>query len=149
MELDAADKRILMMLQQDARTPIAEIARRLKLGETTVRYRITRLVREGVISRFCALLNPRRVGYPLDAILLVKTDPKRLRQAFDGMAAMRETSHILQTTGEYDMITVVHARGMDDLNKIRNEVKQISGVREVASWIATGLVKVDPIYRLD
>jgi Lrp/AsnC family transcriptional regulator for asnA, asnC and gidA len=137
------------MLQNDARTPVAEIARRLKLGETTVRYRINRLLREGVISRFSALLNPRRIGYPVDAILLVKTQPRRLQQVFDRMAKMSETSHILQTTGEYDMITVVHARSMQHLNDIRNRVKNIPGVGDVGSWIATGLVKVDPIYRLE
>jgi Lrp/AsnC family transcriptional regulator for asnA, asnC and gidA len=149
LDLDPADRTILMMLQNDARTPVAQIARRLQLGETTVRYRINRLLREGVISRFSALLNPRRIGYPVDAILLVKTRPRHLQHVFDRMAQMEETSHILQTTGEYDMITVVHARSMHHLNEIRHQVKSIRGVGEVGSWIATGLVKVDPVYRLE
>ena len=149
MLLDATDKRILMILQEDARTPVTQIARQLRLGETTVRYRISRLVKEGVITRFSALLNPRRVGYPVDAILLVKTDPKRLQEVFDAIANIRETSHILQTTGEYDMITVIHARSMQHLNQLTNRIKRIEGARDVSSWIATGLVKVDPIYRLE
>lgn len=148
MQLDERDKAILMLLQEDARTPIATIAKRLHLGETTVRYRIERLRRSGVISRFAALLNPRMIGFPVDAIVMLKAEPKLLKSVFETMSRYDEASHILQTTGEYDMVTVVHARSMEHINEIVNKIKSVPGVKETHTWIATGLVKVDPIYRL-
>jgi len=73
--IDETDRKILTILQEDARTPYSRISRMVNLSETAVRYRVSRLIKEGVIDRFTAMLNPRAVGYPLSAIVLVKVDP--------------------------------------------------------------------------
>lgn len=137
-----------MLLQEDARIPFAQIAKQAQLGETAVRYRVRRLRRTGVITRFAALLNPRMIGYPIDAIILVRANPARLDEVFRRMAQHEETSHLLQTTGEHDLVSVVHARDSDHLNQIVREIKRMPGVRSTLTWIATGLVKIDPIFKL-
>ncbi len=142
-KLDDADKKILTILQEDARIPVAEIARRLKMGETTIRYRLNHLTESGVISKFSAILNPRLVGYPVGAILLFKAQPKMLTKVFEKIANYQEVSHLLQTTGSYDMLAVVHAKSLDNLNDLVRELKSISGVLATETWMTTGLLKVD------
>lgn len=142
-QLDAADRKILTILQEDARTPIAKIARNLKMGETTIRYRLNRLTETRVISKFSAILNPRLVGYPVGAILLFKAQPKMLTKVFEKIASYQEVSHLLQTTGSYDMLAVVHAKSLDHLNELVRELKAIPGVQAAETWMTTGLLKVD------
>lgn len=148
-KLDSMDKKILTILQEDARTSVAEIARELGLGETTIRYRIKRLTTTGVIAKFSAILNPRLVGYPVGAILLFKAQPKMLTRVFEKTADYQEVSHLLQTTGSYDMLAVVHAKSFDHLNELVRKLKSISGVRAVEIWMTTGLLKVDLVLKLD
>ncbi len=141
--LDVTDKKILTILQDDARTSVAEIARQMKLGETTIRYRINHLTKTGVITKFAAILNPRLVGYPIGAILLFKAQPKTLSKVFDRIASYQEVSHLLQTTGSYDMLAVIHAKSLEHLNELVRELKAISGVQAAETWMTTGLIKVD------
>ena len=142
-KLDVTDKKILTALQDDARISVAELARQMKLGETTIRYRINNLTKTGVITKFAAILNPRLVGYPIGAILLFKAQPKMLTKAFEKIASHQEVSHLLQTTGSYDMLAVIHAKSLEHLNELVRELKAISGVKTAETWMTTGLIKVD------
>jgi len=65
--VDRTDQAIVCLLMEDGRMSCAEIARRLgTVSERSVRSRIERLTREGVI-RVSAVVNPRAVGFPVTA----------------------------------------------------------------------------------
>ncbi len=142
-KLDQIDRRILAILQDDARTPVAEIARRVKLGETTVRYRIRRLQKGKVITHLTALLNPRAVGLSVTAVILIKADASRLKGVFDELISYEETQHVFQTTGEHDAVAMAHLRDNAHLNELVKRIKLNRGVRDAHVWVATGLIKID------
>ena len=106
-ELDEIDKSILKFLQDNARTPFAEIARQLHIGESTVRFRVKRLLDKGVIVRFMALVNPFKFGLYLTALLLLKIDPQKLREVFNELSSFEDIHYILQCTGEYDAVAKI------------------------------------------
>lgn len=66
MELDAVDRGIIHLLQEDARnlTPV-DMAKELPVSEGTVRNRIGRLEETGVIEGYVPTLNYEAAGYPL------------------------------------------------------------------------------------
>ncbi len=59
--LDAIDRRLLNLLQQDAKMPVQELADRLKLTKTPVYERIRRLETDGHIERYVAIINKELV----------------------------------------------------------------------------------------
>jgi len=75
-ELDSMDKQILNVLQDDARISIAELSRLVGLGETAIRYRISRMMKANVITKFTALLSPREIGYTVSAIIILKVEAR-------------------------------------------------------------------------
>ncbi len=75
LEMDELDKNILKLLQKDARLSFAEIGRTLNIAETTARFRVNRLVENGVITRFAAVLDPEKIGFKVGAAILLKIDP--------------------------------------------------------------------------
>jgi len=81
IELDHIDKRILESLQLDARASFAELSRTLEVAEATVRFRVKRLIDNGVITRFAALLDPAKVGFGVSGAILLKIDPSYLEEA--------------------------------------------------------------------
>lgn len=148
IDLDDADKTILRILQDDCRTSYSTIAKKLKVAESTVRYRVNRLKREGVITSFIALLNPRKIGLDITAIALIKVDPKFVGEASRRLADFRESHHLFKSTGEYDLVSVVHARDITHLNELIDRIKQLPGVREASAEVATYLIKVEPRFDL-
>ena len=144
MRFDDVDKGILRMMQVDARVSYAEMAKRLNVPESTVRYRVKRLVDTSVIRKVMTLVDPRKVGFDVSAVVMVKVDPNYLPEALKGVASFEEAQHVFQTTGEYDVISVIHVRDMKALNEFRQRVKMLQGVKDVVVWVITELVKIDP-----
>lgn len=147
-ELSETDIRILEILQNDARTSYSAIARKLDVAESTVRYRVDKLRKTGVITCFLALLDPRKIGLNITAIALIKVDANEIVQASETLATFEESHHLFRSTGAYDLVSVVHARDIIHLNDLIERVKKIPGVREASFEVATYLVKVEPKYKL-
>jgi Lrp/AsnC family transcriptional regulator for asnA, asnC and gidA len=146
--LDEVDKRILNLLQDDARISFAEIAERTGVAESTARYRIKHLFDSKVITRTTALLDPRSIGMNVTAVVLIKTNPTLLDDAVGQLASFEESHHVFQTTGEYDAIAVVHVKDMKHLNELKRRIKMISGVEDATVWAATDLVKIETRFKL-
>src|SRR5579872_1454560 len=74
--LDAIDRKILALLQEDARTANAEIARQVGLVPSAVLERIRRLEKQGVIESYSARINPKALGLGLMAYISVKAQER-------------------------------------------------------------------------
>ena len=72
LRLDAIDVKILRLLQEDARMPVAEIAKLLRLSRPTVKARIDKLKESGVISRFTVEISRDALEKPVVVLLRMK-----------------------------------------------------------------------------
>lgn len=142
VRLDEIDRAIVMLLQDNARMSFAEIARRLKIGESKVRFRVRRLEKMGVITKFMALVDPRKVGLPITGILMLKIDPAHLDAVLEKLVLHKYTHHVFKSTGECDCVVIVHARDTTHLNELVKRIKMLPGVRDVLVSIATALIKI-------
>ncbi len=70
-ELDPTDRRILRALQRDGRQSVVALAESIGLSPTPCQRRLRRLEEEGVIARYAAVLDPRRVGLAVQAFVQV------------------------------------------------------------------------------
>lgn len=73
-ELDTRDWQLLESLQQDARQGYAELGRQVGLSAPAVAERIKRLEEAGVIAGYRAVVEPRRLGYSIDAMVRLRCD---------------------------------------------------------------------------
>ncbi|MEM3003678.1 MAG: Lrp/AsnC family transcriptional regulator [Candidatus Bathyarchaeia archaeon] len=148
MRLDSVDKEILKILQEDARKPYAEIARQLRVTEGTIRFRVAKLLREGVITRFMALVDPRKVGMQVTAVVMLRVEASSLGEAFNQLVSLSESQHVFQSTGEYDIVAIVHTRDLNHLSELMNRIKSFIGVRNASVSVITRLVRVEPTLKL-
>lgn len=147
-EVDDTDKKILRLLQADAKMPYAEISRKLGVPETTVRFRVNRLLESGVIKSFAALLDPAKIGFNVSAAILFKIDSAYLEEASKQLASLSETRYLFQSTGEYDIVAVVFTYDMAHLTKLVRDAKLIVGVKDARLSVITQLLKFDPTFNL-
>jgi Lrp/AsnC family transcriptional regulator, regulator for asnA, asnC and gidA len=101
--LDEIDRRLVHLLQRDGRQSNVQIARLLRLGESTVRRRVERLIRDGIIQ-VVAVAEPLKVGYPIYALIAVKTQPGSVRAVASRLRSLRQVMWLGIVAGQYDVL---------------------------------------------
>ncbi|MGH3191580.1 MAG: Lrp/AsnC family transcriptional regulator [Streptosporangiaceae bacterium] len=101
--LDEIDRRVIKILQTDGRKPNTEIARELRVSETTVRKRISQLLSRGLIN-IVAVPTPRAVGMNLSAIIGISVILPQIQDISEELKRQREVRYVGVSTGRYDII---------------------------------------------
>ncbi|MFN8591867.1 MAG: Lrp/AsnC family transcriptional regulator [Thermomicrobiales bacterium] len=139
--LDQVDQHIVALLQFDGRMSNAAIGRTVGVTEATVRRRIERLERDGVIT-IAAFLNPMRFGYDGVAIVGLKIDLARTDAIAAALAVHDEIRYIALAIGRYDLLLEV---ALPDPARLRafltEKVGAIAGIREVETSLTPAILK--------
>jgi Lrp/AsnC family transcriptional regulator for asnA, asnC and gidA len=138
--LDELDAGIFEHLQQDGRRSYRAIARDLGVPEATVRFRVNRLVREGIVHP-TATIHPQRLGGLLVTLLLRVQVPQR-HAVIAELASWPEVMYLSSCAGGADLMLQVVTSGLDGLNALLTErLGQVRGVTEVETVIELEVVK--------
>jgi len=124
-KLDPADYRLLELLQEDARMPMAQLAERVDLSEPACYRRVQRLKREKIIEREVAVVSPRTMGWPLTMIVLVTLERERtaiLDQFMRKLQSVPEIVDAWYVTGDYDFALRIVARDMESFESMTRSV---------------------------
>lgn len=139
--LDEVDLKILRMLQENARTPFSKIASSIGVSEATVHLRVQKLKRLGIIKGFRAVLDPAKVGKGLTAIVLVKADPMKYKEALRKVASIDDVYEIYDVTGEYYAVLKIRASNRDSLAKIIDRIGEIEGITSTQTMVVLRTIK--------
>jgi Lrp/AsnC family leucine-responsive transcriptional regulator len=138
MELDRYDRRILEELQRDGRISNQELAERIGLSPSPCLRRVRALEESGLITGYRALLDAKRLGLSLMALIHISMDrhtPERFANFEEKIAAQPEVMECLLVTGQdadYQLKVVV--RDMDAFQALLLEkITRIEGVSGVHS----------------
>jgi len=148
--LDATDLKILDLLQQDARTANAEIARQVGLVPSAVLERIRRLEKQGVIQSYTAVVAPKALGLPLVAFVSVRVQ-ERLGSTDTArqLAKLPEVLEIHHVAGEDCFLVKVRVADTEDLGRmLRERFGRIRTIRSTRSTIVLETVKETSILPL-
>jgi len=116
------DRKILSIIQEDARTPAAEIARRTGVEPSDIRARIEELERRGVILGYHARLSPEAVGFGLTAFVFIRTDwHSDVRSVAESLARIPEALEVHRIAGEDCYVVKVRAAGVEELGRLIGE----------------------------
>ena len=127
--LDELDLRIVEMLQKDSSTPSVKIAEMLNVTEGTVRNRIRRLRRLGVIKKFTIAVDPMALGRTNVAFVLLNPFPGRLQEVAKRLAAIDAIDEVHETHTYGDLLLKVRAKSPSDLaDIIASRIKTVPGV---------------------
>ena len=84
------DTKILGLLIKDGRATFADIARDLNVSRAHVRERVNKLMDDGVIEQFTAVVNPEKLGKAVSAFFDVQVSPQGIQQVARELAAQPE-----------------------------------------------------------
>jgi Lrp/AsnC family transcriptional regulator len=111
--LDAIDRKILAVLQDDASLSVAEIGDRVGLSSTPCWKRIQRMEAEGIITKRVALVDQNKIGLGITVFVSVESNDHSeawLKKFADAVSAMPEVMEFYRMAGDVDyMVRVVVA----------------------------------------
>jgi Lrp/AsnC family transcriptional regulator for asnA, asnC and gidA len=139
MELDETDRAILRILQTDARTPFSEIARRIEMSSATVHDRVGRMEEAGVIEGYHAKVNAREVGFGTSALVGLRIQQGRERDALERLRDIDGVQEVHLTTGEWDVILRVFAEDTDGLRELMfDRIAEMDGFSRSQTMVILG-----------
>ena len=139
---DKIDIKIVNLLLEDGRMPASEIARRIgDISERAVRYRIDRMVNEGVIQ-ISAVAKPQAFGLTTIADIWLEVESDRILEVAKKMAEFDNVSYVACGIGESDVSIQIVAKDTAEIYHFVTEVvRKAPGVRKTTTSIVPLIIK--------
>ncbi|SCX19430.1 Lrp/AsnC family transcriptional regulator [Agrobacterium rosae] len=135
MPMNEKDRALLSLLGDNARMPVAELARKLGLSRTTVQARIERLEADGVISGYGIKLSDAYLSGLVRAHVLITIAPKALAGVTAALAAIKEVTTLHSVSGSFDLIAILTAPSIADLDRLIDGIGALDGVERTLSSV--------------
>ncbi len=123
--MDELDKRILHLLQKNARMPIKDIAREVALTSPAVSARIRKLERDGVIAGYTVVLRAPKSQTPVSALISVANQPAQRQELLQLAASLPSVQQCYHVTGSYSFIIKVQCPDMEALEHLITAFQKI------------------------
>lgn len=135
MKLSEKDRELLALLGDNARMPVAALAKKLGLSRTTVQARLERLEREKVIAGYAVRLSDEYASGLVWAHILITIAPKMLSQVAISLEQMKALTTLHSVSGSFDLIAIIGAPSIAELDQLIDQIGTTEGVERTLSSI--------------
>ena len=149
--MDAIDRKILSVLQQDASLSVAEVGNRVGLSSTPCWKRIQKLEAEGVIQKRVAVVDPDKVGLGVTVFVAIETgdhSEEWLARFADAVRAMPEVMEFYRMAGDVDYMLRVAVADMTEYDRFYKRLIALAPMKNVTSRFAMERLKHTTAYPL-
>ena len=126
LRIDRKDIEIIKILENEGRIPVIELAKRVRLSHETVRYRLNKLTRTGVIEKFIVRIDKRKLGYNIYAVIMIATwnyTKEEWDRFFEYLMGHDNIVSVEKITGNYDLKIAFWSRDPEELDSISHSIK--------------------------
>jgi DNA-binding Lrp family transcriptional regulator len=133
--IDMLDARLIATLRRNPRVGLLEVARQLGVARGTVQARLAKLESTGVITGHGPEVDPRALGYPISAVVLIELAQGQLTEAVKVLEPIPEILEADGVSGPQDLICRVVARDTEHLQQVVNDLLRTPAIRRCTSYI--------------
>ena len=114
--MDDIDKKLISLLQQNARMPLKVMAEQVFLSSPAVSARIERLEKEGIINSYEAKVNKDKLGYNITAFINLEIEPNQKAEFYPYVRSCPNVLECNCVTGNYSMLLNVAFKSTVELD---------------------------------
>ncbi|MFM8900314.1 MAG: Lrp/AsnC family transcriptional regulator [Burkholderiales bacterium] len=133
--VDDVDRELIALLRDNARLPVATLAKKLRVARGTVQNRLQKLEQAGVIVGYTVKLKPQVEAARIRALMNVAVEGNL---AAEVLRALRGHPHVLSlhtTNGRWDMVVEVRADTLEAFDRVLGEIRLIKGIANTETSI--------------
>ena len=141
MNLDAIDKKLLLLLQTDSKKTTKELSLKLNLSVTAVYERIKKLEREGIIDKYVAILNRNKINKAFMVFCHIKLlqHTKEFISNFEKeVVKLNEVLECFHVSGDYDYILKIAIKDMSAYREFM--VTKLTTLQHIGSTHSTFMI---------
>ncbi len=150
--MDTTDQKIVDALQNHGRMTNVELARLNDLAPSSMLERVRRLEERGIIKGYRAVLDPKALGYQVQAMVMITLDRHQagsIELFEDRIRSVPEVKTCYHLTGQYDYMVHLVALDIDHLGElVKNTLASIAGVEKQETFLALSTIKEDQGYAI-
>ncbi len=141
VKIDALSKRLIKLLQDDARRSGDALAKELGVSSATVRRRVRALIKDDVM-RIQAVLAPDKVGLPLAVVIAFDVAHDKLDSVMEFLADRPEVKWLSSCTGRFDIMAVAWFGSTEELSEfVQKQLIKLEGVRDSETFVCLQVKK--------
>ncbi|TMP42617.1 AsnC family transcriptional regulator [Pseudoalteromonas citrea] len=129
------DEKLIALLRTNARSSISDLARGLDVSRSTVQSRLLKLEQSGVITGYSVEFGSAYIEGLVSAHVSIKVRQKLTTQTTIALKHIDQISALYAISGEYDMIAIVEAQSLEQLNHILDDIGNLDGVERTNSAV--------------
>jgi DNA-binding Lrp family transcriptional regulator len=142
--VDTMDLQIIRSLTRNARKPFRTIAQELDVSDATIRKRVKRLQRDGVIRAFNLMVDYDKMGQFIKAFIGLKINPLYLTEIVEALKTHPDVQVMYRTTGSWDLFIEVIYKDMRELNWFLEKKLVMEGILDSEVNVVIGPYKRCP-----
>ena len=149
--LDSLDRRILENIQSGfpvCERPFKSLADKLGIAEHALIEKVGFLTSQGIIRRFGAVFDSRKLGYVSTLVAVRVPDPQRLPQIAEAVCRYDEVTHNYQRDDPFNLWFTLIASTPRRIEQILSRVSRLPGVAEVHSLPTEEVYKISAEFRV-
>ena len=132
---------ILKILMENSRVPFLKIAKIFGVSETAVRKRVRKMEENGIIRRYTVDVDPKKIGFKVNTIIGVDTEPEYYLSTIEKMKGMDEVVRLYSSSGDHMILAECWFRDSSDLNEFVKKLSGMEGVTRVCPAIIVERIK--------
>lgn len=127
--MDNVDRAIVQKLSIDSRTPFLTISKEIGVSEGTIRQRVAKMQKSGVIKKFTL-----QMGTSTTALIEITTSSSVPTQKISDKIKKLGVLHVYEVTGRFSIIAIVAAEDFNKLNTVLEFIRSIDGVVQTETF---------------
>lgn len=142
--MDKVDLLILSYLKDNARMKASDISKEINFSISSVLERIKKMEKSGIIEKYTVLLNEKKLGNDLVAIMEVAFESPKFYDSFTAM--VKKNKNILSCyyiAGDFDFMLKIRTNSAENLEKIHRTIRALDGVKSTKTYFALKEVKCE------
>jgi len=126
--MDDMDRRLVALLRENGRLPVATLAQLLKVSRGTVQNRVERLTINGVIGGFTVRLKPEAEPQRVRAVTMVAVEGEHTAVVLKSLRGIPEVHALHTTNGRWDIVVELGVESLEAFDQALQRIRLIKGI---------------------
>jgi DNA-binding Lrp family transcriptional regulator len=126
--MDLTDRKLLSLLRDNARMPVATLAKYLKVARGTVQNRLARMEGDGTIVGYTVKLKPQEEERAIRALMTVAVDGNRTDEVLRSLRGDPAVAALHTTNGRWDIVAELRTESLEAVDRVLGRIRKIDGI---------------------
>jgi DNA-binding Lrp family transcriptional regulator len=126
--MDDIDRQLIALLRENSRTPLATLAKKLRVARGTVQNRLAKLEADGTVTGYTVRLRPQVEEQRIRALMSVAVEGNKAEAVLRALRGDPAVGALYSTNGRWDLVAELRADSLEAFDRVLGRIRLIEGI---------------------